>query len=53
MIYFAPDAWDGPLSLFDMMEVKDPRIFSFIDNYHVRLIAGLGFLIWGIELNKV
>lgn len=39
MIYFAPDAWDGPLSLFDMMEVKDPRIFSFIDNYHVRLIA--------------
>jgi len=39
MLYFAPDAWDGPLSLFDMMEVKDPRIFSFIDNYHVRLIA--------------
>jgi len=39
MIYFAPDVWDGPLSLFDMMEVKDPRIFSFIDNYHVRLIA--------------
>ncbi len=39
MIYFSPDAWDGPLSLFDMMEVKDPRILSFIDNYHVRLIA--------------
>lgn len=39
MLYFAPDAWDGPLSLFDMMEVKDPRILSFIDNYHVRLIA--------------
>jgi len=39
MIYFASDAWDGPLSLFDMMEVKDPRIFSFMDNYHVRLIA--------------
>ena len=39
MLYFSPDAWDGPLSLFDMMEVKDPRIFSFIDNYHVRLIA--------------
>lgn len=39
MLYFAPDAWDGPLSLFDMMEVKDPRIFSYIDNYHVRLIA--------------
>lgn len=39
MLYFSPDAWDGPLSLFDMMDVKDPKIFSFLDNYHVRLIA--------------
>ena len=39
MLYFSPDAWDGPLSLFDMMDVKDPKIFSFMDNYHVRLIA--------------
>ena len=39
MLYFSPDVWDGPLSLFDMMEVKDSRIFSFLDNYHVRLIA--------------
>ena len=39
MLYFSPDEWDGPLSLFDMMDVKNPKIFSFLDNYHVRLIA--------------
>lgn len=39
MIYFGSNEWDGPLSLFEMMDVKDPRIFSFMDNYHVRLIA--------------
>lgn len=38
-IYFGYGVWDGPLSLFDMMEVKDPRVLSCIDNYHVRLIA--------------
>ncbi len=39
MLYFSPDDWDGPLSLFEMMDVKNPKIFSFLDNYHVRLIA--------------
>lgn len=38
-IYFGCDKWDGPLSLFDMMEVTDPRVLSCMDNYHVRLIA--------------
>lgn len=39
MIYFGANEWDGPLSLFEMMDVKDPRMFSFMDDYHVRLIA--------------
>lgn len=38
-IYFGSDQWDGPLSLFDMMEETDPRILSLINNYHVNLIA--------------
>lgn len=38
-IYFGAEEWDGPLSLFDMMEVADARILSCMDNYHVRLIA--------------
>ena len=39
MIWFSPDEWDGPLRLSDMMEVKDPKIFSFINDYRVHLIA--------------
>ena len=38
-IYFGPDEWTGPMSLFDMMEVKEPRILACMDNYHLRLIA--------------
>lgn len=38
-IYFGSDEWTGPRSLFDMMEVKDPRILACMDNYHLRLIA--------------
>lgn len=38
-IYFGSDQWDGPLNLFEMIEVEDPKLFSFMDNYQVRLIA--------------
>ncbi len=38
-VYFGSEEWDGPLSLFDMMDVADPGILSCMDNYHVRLIA--------------
>ncbi len=38
-IFFGSDKWDGPLSLFDMMDVSDPDVLACMDNYHVRLIA--------------
>ena len=38
-VYFGSDEWDGPLSLFDMMETDDPELLKCMDNYHVRLIA--------------
>lgn len=38
-IYFGSEVWDGPLSLFDMMESVNPQVLSCMDNYHVRLIA--------------
>lgn len=38
-IFFGPEEWDGPLSLFDMMDVSDPAVLACMDNYHVRLIA--------------
>lgn len=38
-IFFGSEEWDGPLSLFDMMDVSDPEVLACMDNYHVRLIA--------------
>ncbi len=38
-IYFGSDEWDGPLSLFDMMNVSEPNVLACMDNYRVRLIA--------------
>ncbi len=38
-IFFGSEQWDGPLSLFDMMEVSAPKVLACMDNYHVRLIA--------------
>lgn len=41
MIYFGAEEWNGPLSLFDMLDIRDKRILPFLDNYRVRLIAPL------------
>ena len=38
-IYFGPDEWDGPLSLHEMMNVKDKRLLSVIPNYRINLMA--------------
>lgn len=38
-VYFGADEWDGPLSLHEMMKVKDKRLLSVIPNYRVNLIA--------------
>lgn len=38
-IFFGSEEWDGPLSLFDMMEVPNSEVLACMDNYHVRLLA--------------
>ena len=38
-VYFGADEWDGPLSLHEMMNVRDKRLLSVIPNYRVNLIA--------------
>ena len=38
-IFFGSEEWNGPLSLFDMMDVSDPDVLACMENYHVRLIA--------------
>lgn len=38
-IYFGAEEWDGPLSLFEMLGVKDEKVLACMDDYHVRLVA--------------
>ena len=38
-IYFGSDEWTGPMSLFDMLKVKDPRVLACINDYKLHLIA--------------
>lgn len=38
VIHFGADAWDGPLSIHDMMTVNDPDILRLVHNYKIQLI---------------
>ena len=38
VVHFGADEWDGPLSLREMMDVKDPDILRMIPDYRIPLI---------------
>lgn len=38
VIHFGVNAWDGPLSLHEMMDVRDERLLKFVQNYQIQLI---------------
>ena len=38
VIHFGADAWDGPMSLHEMMAVDDPDILRLIPDYRISLI---------------
>ena len=38
VIHFGAEAWDGPLSLHEMMDVKDEKLLEFIQDYKIHLI---------------
>lgn len=38
-VYLSADKWDGPLSLHEMLDVKDKRLLKFIPDYPINLIA--------------
>lgn len=38
VIHFGADRWDGPLSLHEMMTVRDERLLSFVQDYRIHLI---------------
>ena len=38
VVHFGADAWDGPLSLHEMMSVDKPEIMQMVPDYRIRLI---------------
>jgi hypothetical protein len=39
VIYFGAEEWDGPMSIHDMLSVKNPEILSLVQDYRIHLIA--------------
>lgn len=39
VLYFNAGEWDGPVSLHDMMSVKNPEILALVSDYRINLIA--------------
>lgn len=39
VIYVGSDPWDGPKSLFDMMDIPDKRLIPFLNDYKLNIIS--------------
>ena len=39
VLYFGEDPWDGPRSLFDMLDIRDKRLLPFLNDYKLNLIS--------------
>ena len=39
VVYLGAKPWDGPTSLYDMMDIRDERIRRFVPNYWINLIS--------------
>ena len=39
VIYVGSDPWDGPRSLFDMMNIPDRRLIPFLNDYKLNIIS--------------
>lgn len=42
VVYFSPDEWDGPESVYDMFSTKDPDILKYVPDYRMNLVSPSG-----------
>ncbi len=42
VVHFGTEKWDGPLSLHEMMAIKDERLLRFVQDYKIHLIDPAG-----------
>lgn len=38
VVHFGGDKWDGPLSLYEMMDLEDEKLLGFVQDYRIFLI---------------
>ena len=38
VVHFGADKWDGPLSLYEMMDLEDEKLLGFVQDYRIFLI---------------
>lgn len=38
VVHFGADKWDGPLSLYEMMDLEDEKLMEFVQDYRIFLI---------------
>ena len=38
VVHFGADEWDGPLSLYDMMDLEDEKLLEYVQDYRIFLI---------------
>lgn len=38
VVHFGADEWDGPLSLYDMMDLDDEKLLEYVQDYRIFLI---------------
>jgi len=39
VVYVGAEPWDGPRSLFDMLDIRDDRIKPFLNDYKLNIIS--------------
>ena len=39
VIFFGAEEWDAPESIYDMLDVKDPKLLKYVPNYGINLIS--------------
>ncbi len=42
VMHFGAEKWDGPLSLYDMMDIDDPKLMELIQNYRIHIVEPAG-----------
>lgn len=50
VVHFGTEKWDGPLSLHEVMAIKDERLLRFVQDYKIHLIDPVGLT--SDELNQ-